>query len=468
MVHPLNVSSMVIRCTSLGVTRLMKVMARERWRYLGVASRILTGIVIIFETNETNNYDYIQVLFINAVARCNSSSDTQRDGTWYYTAWPYSSTSNQIISSDTTISEYDTKKTTVTKTAVYTGSTTQYAEETTTTTESVKSVSVSVSKIQMELAVRDQIADIEPSEYKESQNAIESYIKQTADGIVLHANQIHLEGYTTINNGFSIDEHGNMTANNMTANNANIIGGRLLISKKTYSIAIETLEDEPGGIITARDGGQIGIRLGISKPKSDNYKGSSIYTDIADAFSSEKIAQNVVNGPVLMMGFYHGGGGSTYSFLSSNFFYNRHIDTQYIQTGGLSLTPFTVDDEIGSYNNQPSLAEVDALIIGNKGPAMFPSVLVFKNTNAMTFELGDPKERDSLGLIKNYGRFLFCWHMGGDITFTASVSGKGIRAKSGNGYKDVTSFKSTAMMELVLFYSDGNHWLLTTHNTSMM
>lgn len=418
---------------------------------------------IIFEAS--NNYDYMQVLFVNAIADGEvTSSTTESDTTYINSSWPYLERKEYHMGTDTvTVSDDGSTRTTVAKYAIYTGTDTKYGTVIRTTVEQVVSRNLQVAYLQLEQALYDDINKIIPSPYKESQNAIESYIKQTADSITIHASQIHLEGYTTINKGFSIDEQGNMTANN-----ANIIGGRLEISKGSYSIAIETLKDEPGGIITARNGDQIGIRLGISKPKSDNYKGSSIYTDIASAFASETIAKNIVNGPVLMMGFYHGGGGSTYSFLSSNFFYNQHIDTQYIQAGGLSLTPFTVDDAVGSFNDQPSLAAVDALIIGNKGPAMFPSVLVFKNTYAKTFELGDPNARDSLGLIKNYGRFLFCWHMGGDITFTASVSGKGIRTKSGNGYKDVTSFKSTAKMELVLFYSDGEHWLLTTHNTSMV
>lgn len=177
---------------------------------------------IIFEAS--NNYDYIQVLFINAVARCNSSSDTQRDGTWYYTSWPYSSTSKQIINSDATISEDDTKKVTVEVYDVYTGSSTQYYRETATTTDIVTPISMSVSKIQMEQALYDDVNEIIPSPYKESQNAIESYIKQTADSIKLHASKIIFEGETVINGKFIVDNYGNVTLNYLTANNATING----------------------------------------------------------------------------------------------------------------------------------------------------------------------------------------------------------------------------------------------------
>lgn len=178
---------------------------------------------VIIETNEANtgSNEYMQVLFINAVSSYETSTNKQVDDVTINSAWPYSSTSNQTLSSDTTISDSDTVKTTVTKLACYTGSTTEYVEETITTTESVKPVSVSVSKIQLELAVRDAIADIEPSDYKESQNAIESYIKQTADSIKLFADKIIINAqhklsitgdYININTtNFKIDDSGDVS-----------------------------------------------------------------------------------------------------------------------------------------------------------------------------------------------------------------------------------------------------------------
>lgn len=411
-----------------------------------------------------SGYDYMQVMFINAVDGSNyavTSSTTSGNSTTINGTWPYIDTKNHTSSSSTTVSKDGAVRTTVSNVRIFTGSFTQYVAVTQTTVETVTPTYLYITEPQLEEASRDDIADIEPSDYKSYQNAIESYIQQTADSISIKAGQIHLEGYTTINKGFSIDEDGNMTANN-----ANIVGGRLLIGKDTNNIAIETLDNEPGGVLTVYQGSNKAIRLGISQPASGSYAGSSIYTDIKDAFSSETIAKNVCNGPTLMMGAYHGGGGAVYSFLSNNFFYNRHIDTEFLFTGGLSMHGFIVNDDFGSFNNQPSLAEVDAVLL--KNTYFFPSVLLFKNTNAKTFELGDPSSSDTLGLVKNTGRWLYCWHMGGDITFTASVSGKGIRAKSDSSYKDVTSFNSTSEMELVIFYSDGDHWLLTTHNTSMV
>lgn len=107
----------------------------------------------------------------------------------------------------------------------------------------IEPISMSVSKIQMESAVRDEIADIEPSPYKESQNAIESYIKQTADSIELHASKIIFKGETVINEKFIVDDYGNVTLNDLTANNATINGtftagegnGKIVItSNKNY------------------------------------------------------------------------------------------------------------------------------------------------------------------------------------------------------------------------------------------
>ena len=71
-------------------------------------------------------------------------------------------------------------------------------------------------RIQVEEAVNSSNSDILPSEYKEGQTIMESYIKQTAESIIISADRIHLEGYTTINSNFSIDQYGNMTAKNAT------------------------------------------------------------------------------------------------------------------------------------------------------------------------------------------------------------------------------------------------------------
>ena len=45
---------------------------------------------------------------------------------------------------------------------------------------------------------------------------LESKITQVAGAITISADRIHLEGYTTINNGFSVDSEGNITATNAT------------------------------------------------------------------------------------------------------------------------------------------------------------------------------------------------------------------------------------------------------------
>lgn len=179
---------------------------------------------VIIETN-TSSYEYMQVLFINSVSSYETSTSTHpEDSVIINSAWPYSSTSTQTLSSSTTISDGDTVKTTKVRNAYYTGSSTYYAEETDVTIERVEPVSTSVSKIQMELAIRDTIADIEPSSYKESQNAIESYIKQTADSIELRASKIIFKGETVINGKFIVDNDGNVTLNYLTANNATING----------------------------------------------------------------------------------------------------------------------------------------------------------------------------------------------------------------------------------------------------
>lgn len=64
---------------------------------------------------------------------------------------------------------------------------------------------------------------------KTDKGEIISTINQSAEEITIKANKIGLEGYTTINDGFSIDEDGNMTCNNATIN-----GGKIDLKSENY------------------------------------------------------------------------------------------------------------------------------------------------------------------------------------------------------------------------------------------
>lgn len=59
-------------------------------------------------------------------------------------------------------------------------------------------------------------------EKKVDENEIISTINQSAEEIKIKANKIGLEGYTTINKGFSVDEEGNASMNNATMTGGNI------------------------------------------------------------------------------------------------------------------------------------------------------------------------------------------------------------------------------------------------------
>ena len=93
-----------------------------------------------------------------------------------------------------------------------------------TTTQTANPGYVWLRRIQIEKAVNTIVNDIRPSEYKEEQTMIESYIKQTADNITLSADRIDFIGKTVINGKFIVDAQGNVTMNNLTANNATIKG----------------------------------------------------------------------------------------------------------------------------------------------------------------------------------------------------------------------------------------------------
>ena len=47
-----------------------------------------------------------------------------------------------------------------------------------------------------------------------TQAYVSTYVGKQLSTVAIGADQIHLEGYTTVNSGFSIDGSGNMTAKN--------------------------------------------------------------------------------------------------------------------------------------------------------------------------------------------------------------------------------------------------------------
>lgn len=90
-------------------------------------------------------------------------------------------------------------------------------------------------------------------ESKVEKNGVISAINQSAEEVQIQANKIKLEGYTTINDGFSIDENGNMIANNGTFNGL-INAGKIAVSGYTeanpYISVGENFEDptKPYGV----------------------------------------------------------------------------------------------------------------------------------------------------------------------------------------------------------------------------
>lgn len=77
---------------------------------------------------------------------------------------------------------------------------------------------------------------------KVGEDEIISKINQSAEQVTINANKIKLEGYTTINNGFSVDEYGNMTANSGNIANFSITNNEGFV-KKIYSLYDFTNDD---------------------------------------------------------------------------------------------------------------------------------------------------------------------------------------------------------------------------------
>ena len=80
-----------------------------------------------------------------------------------------------------------------------------------TTTEMTSAITQKANEINLEVAT------------KVGKSEVVSSINQSAEAIKILANKIALEGYTTINEGFSVDTNGNMTAKNGTFTGGNIL-----------------------------------------------------------------------------------------------------------------------------------------------------------------------------------------------------------------------------------------------------
>ena len=144
-------------------------------------------------------------------------------------------------------------------------------------------------------------------------------LKQDADTgteFNVKADNIKLEGYTTINNGFSIDLNGNMTCNN-----ANIMGGSINMSSTVRNPAFTLQSSEYPALHTEVTGGSLGIyertyqdeqvtvytpRCAMSYSKLGNYStfaldGLQSYANIGTRY--------VDNNPVSSLSLYDNNGG---------------------------------------------------------------------------------------------------------------------------------------------------------------
>lgn len=175
-------------------------------------------------------------------------------------------------------------------------------------------------KIQLEPAVNTDLANVVPSSYKEGQNTIESFIKQTVDSVIIKAKQIRLEGYTTINGNFSIDEKGNMTANNGTFNGTinamsgkiggfTISNGILLWKQSDYfsndsrSLKLGVSSDENTGVVDVSFNAATSGRYGV-KSCGSNIGGAAIFGSIYSSTSSSFVSPY---GADTYAGFFNGG-----------------------------------------------------------------------------------------------------------------------------------------------------------------
>lgn len=156
---------------------------------------------------------YMRVYFVNQLHQddITSTSQVTKDTTDTTLAWPYGSDTSDHITTEYSGSSDGKTLTTTTTLHRYAGNPSQTYVKVTVKTDTAVSGKLYLMKLQLEEAANQTLTDIVPGEYKEDQVTMESYIQQTAEAITIKAQDIHLEGYTTINGGFSVDTKGNAT-----------------------------------------------------------------------------------------------------------------------------------------------------------------------------------------------------------------------------------------------------------------
>ncbi len=240
-----------------------------------------------------------------------------------------------------------------------------------------------------------------------------------------------------------------------------ITGGQLT-SGTTNKLIIDTPGNEPGGVLRITQGSDDVVKLGVTDATG------KAYADIKGAWENETIARNICAGPYLMLGQWagrwHGEDRNMFAFLSKNFMYVKHVDAEFLNAGGMRMTPVTLTDI--DFSHYRRLKDIDEAYMQFHGYSQYdhPSELYFWNSSEITFDLGDPAEHDDLGLVKNSGRILFIWQMGARIIFKGTpnpTSGNTAACMYlGRKIRGETSIDSDCLGQLNILMSDGKHWVM--------
>ena len=240
-----------------------------------------------------------------------------------------------------------------------------------------------------------------------------------------------------------------------------ITGGQLT-SGTTNKLIIDTPGNEPGGVLRITQGSDDVVKLGVTDATG------KAYADIKGAWENETIARNICAGPYLMLGQWagrwHGEDRNMFAFLSKNFMYVKHVDAEFLNAGGMRMTPVTLTDI--DFSHYRRLKDIDEAYMQFHGYSQYdhPSELYFWNSSEITFDLGDPAEHDDLGLVKNAGRILFIWQMGERIIFKGTpnpTSGNTAACMYlGRKIRGETLIDSDCLGQLNILMSDGKHWVM--------
>lgn len=255
---------------------------------------------------------------------------------------------------------------------------------------------------------------------KVGKSEVISSINLSSEQIKIKSNKLALEGYTTINQGFSVDLTGKATMKNATINGGNIE-------------LIDTNDDEETPKLMIYNENQI-VNVKTDLAVGVNMSGVKLNMDFPNKFSATETSPSVAfyNLVTFQNGSIRYNYGYQYSEYITIYFHNDDGDTILYQGNGvedaqMNLTEFILPASVGNITN---LDDAYKDITNNKP--------LIKHIFYYTKQIGDSTEYSSSGIyVKNQNNY--CYH---NVDGILIKDERGIREFSNNGITWMTPYGS--------------------------